>query len=83
MATRTAAGAPILTAEGLAARGAATSLWSESWRRFRRHRLAAVGSIIIGTMVLAITFVYSILVVLFNIVADIVYGWLDPRISYA
>ena len=54
MATRTAAGAPILTAEGLAAPRAATSLWSESWRRFRRHRLAAVGSIIIGAMVLAV-----------------------------
>jgi peptide/nickel transport system permease protein len=54
MATRTAAGAPILTAEGLAAPRAATSLWSESWRRFRRHRLAALGSIIIGAMVLAV-----------------------------
>ena len=26
--------------------------------------------------------VFSALVVLFNLVADILYGWLDPRISY-
>jgi peptide/nickel transport system permease protein len=25
----------------------------------------------------------SFLVVFFNLVADVVYGWLDPRISYA
>ena len=31
---------------------------------------------------MAITFVFSALVVLFNLVADILYGWLDPRISY-
>ena len=54
MATRTAAGAPVLTAEGLVRRPPATSIWSESWRRFRRHRLAAVGGIIIGAMVLAV-----------------------------
>ena len=54
MATRTAAGAPVLTAEGLVRRPPATSIWSESWRRFRRHRLAAVGGVIIGAMVLAV-----------------------------
>ena len=32
---------------------------------------------------MAITFVYSILVVAFNVVADLVYGLLDPRITYA
>jgi peptide/nickel transport system permease protein len=32
---------------------------------------------------MAITFVYSCLVVLFNLVADLLYGWLDPRISFA
>ncbi len=31
---------------------------------------------------MAITFVYAILVVLFNIVADVLYGLLDPRIRY-
>ena len=32
-------------------------------------------------MIMAITFVFSCLVVLFNLVADLLYGWLDPRIS--
>jgi peptide/nickel transport system permease protein len=31
---------------------------------------------------MAITFVFSCLVVILNLVADLVYGWLDPRISY-
>jgi peptide/nickel transport system permease protein len=26
--------------------------------------------------------VYSCLVVFFNLIADVLYGWLDPRISY-
>jgi peptide/nickel transport system permease protein len=26
--------------------------------------------------------VFSCLVVLFNLVADLLYGWLDPRISF-
>jgi peptide/nickel transport system permease protein len=29
-----------------------------------------------------VTFVLSCLVILFNLVADILYGWLDPRIAY-
>src|SRR5262247_1454872 len=29
-----------------------------------------------------ITFVFSCLVVIFNLVADLLYGWLDPRISF-
>ncbi|HMZ52538.1 MAG TPA: ABC transporter permease subunit, partial [Candidatus Sumerlaeota bacterium] len=29
------------------------------------------------------TFIFAILVVVFNIVADAVYGLLDPRISYS
>ena len=33
-------------------------------------------------VIMAITFVLSCLVVLFNFFADILYGWLDPRISY-
>jgi peptide/nickel transport system permease protein len=28
---------------------------------------------------MAITFVFSCLVVIFNLVADLLYGWLDPR----
>jgi len=31
---------------------------------------------------MAITFVYAILVVVCNVIADIVYGLLDPRITY-
>ncbi len=31
---------------------------------------------------MAITFVYSGLVVVSNLAADLLYGWLDPRISY-
>jgi peptide/nickel transport system permease protein len=31
---------------------------------------------------MAVTFVFAILVVAFNLIADLLYGWLDPRISY-
>jgi peptide/nickel transport system permease protein len=31
---------------------------------------------------MAVTFVFACLVVIFNFLADIIYGWLDPRISY-
>ena len=33
-------------------------------------------------LLMGIIMMGSIMVVLFNLVADIVYGWLDPRISY-
>jgi len=53
-------------------------------------RVPGIGSLLIAAIlasdtpvVLAITFVYAVLVVTFNIVADVLYGWLDPRISYA
>jgi len=52
-------------------------------------RVPGIGSLLIASIlasdtpvVMAITFVYSALVVIFNLVADMVYGWLDPRISY-
>jgi peptide/nickel transport system permease protein len=52
-------------------------------------RVPGVGSLLIASIlandtpvIMAITFVFSCLVVLFNLVADILYGWLDPRISY-
>jgi len=32
---------------------------------------------------MAITFIFAILTVLFNLVADIVYGVLDPRVRYS
>jgi peptide/nickel transport system permease protein len=31
--------------------------------------------------VMAVTFVFAGLVILFNLVADLLYGWLDPRIA--
>jgi len=53
-------------------------------------RVPGIGSLLIAAIlasdtpvVLAITFVYAVLVVVFNIVADVVYRWLGPRISYA
>ena len=39
------------------------SLWSETWRRFRRHRLALVGSLVLALMVAAVLagpFVYRV-----------------------
>ena len=52
-------------------------------------RVPGIGSLLITSIqstdtpvVMAITFVYAILVVAFNLIADIVYGCLDPRIAY-
>jgi len=52
-------------------------------------RVPGIGSLLISSIlandtpvVMAITFVISALVVLSNLAADILYGWLDPRISY-
>ena len=52
-------------------------------------RVPGIGSLLIAAIlasdtpvVMAITFVYAVLVVAFNLIADVVYGWLDPRISY-
>jgi peptide/nickel transport system permease protein len=49
----------------------------------------AIGSLLISAMlandtpvIMAVTFVFSILVVFCNLLADVIYGWLDPRISY-
>jgi peptide/nickel transport system permease protein len=33
-------------------------------------------------IVMAVTFIYAVLVVLFNLIADVLYGVLDPRIRY-
>jgi peptide/nickel transport system permease protein len=33
-------------------------------------------------MVQTIVFIFAILVVLFNLIADVLYGLLDPRIRY-
>ncbi len=52
-------------------------------------RVPGIGSLLISAIlsndtpvVMSITFVFAALVVLFNLIADLVYGWLDPRISY-
>jgi peptide/nickel transport system permease protein len=52
-------------------------------------RVPGIGSLLIASIlandtpvIMAITFVFSALVVLFNLAADLLYGWLDPRISY-
>jgi len=52
-------------------------------------RVPGIGSLLITSIlandtpvIMAITFVFAVLVVVFNLVADLVYGWLDPRISY-
>jgi peptide/nickel transport system permease protein len=34
-------------------------------------------------VVMTLAFLFSILVVIFNLFADIIYGWLDPRIKYS
>ncbi|MCD9897093.1 ABC transporter permease [Bradyrhizobium japonicum] len=51
-------------------------------------RIPGIGSLLISSIlsndtpvVMAVTFVFACLVVLFNIIADVLYGWLDPRIS--
>ncbi len=52
-------------------------------------RVPGIGSLLITAIlandtpvVMAVTFVASCLVVIFNLIADLVYGWLDPRITY-
>ena len=52
-------------------------------------RIPGIGSLLIDAIlrndtpvIMAVTFVFSCLVILFNLLADLLYGWLDPRISY-
>jgi peptide/nickel transport system permease protein len=51
-------------------------------------RVPGMGSLLISAIlandtpvIMAITFVYAVLVILFNLIADLLYGWLDPRIA--
>lgn len=53
-------------------------------------RVPGIGSLLITSIrdndtpvVMAVTFIFSILVVVFNLMADILYGVLDPRIKYS
>jgi peptide/nickel transport system permease protein len=52
-------------------------------------RIPGIGSLLISSIlandtpvIMAVTFVFAALVILFNLIADILYGWLDPRIAY-
>ena len=52
-------------------------------------RIPGIGALLIESIyrsdtpvVMAITFIYGILIVLFNLIADLLYGVLDPRVRY-
>ena len=52
-------------------------------------RVPGIGALLIDSIqrsdtpvVMAITFIYGILIVIFNIIADLTYGFLDPRVRY-
>ena len=52
-------------------------------------RVPGIGSLLISSIlandtpvIMAVTFVFACLVILFNLAADLLYGWLDPRIAY-
>ena len=48
-------------------------------------RVPGIGSLLISAILandMAVTFVFAGLVIMFNLLADLIYGWLDPRISY-
>ena len=52
-------------------------------------RVPGIGSLLISAIlsndtpvIMAVTFVSACLVIFFNLMADILYGWLDPRIAY-
>ena len=53
-------------------------------------RVPGIGSLLISSIlandtpvVMGVTFVFAILVVFFNLIADLLYGWLDPRIAFS
>jgi len=52
-------------------------------------RIPGIGSLLISSIlandtpvVMAVTFVFACLVIFFNLIADVLYGWLDPRITF-
>jgi peptide/nickel transport system permease protein len=52
-------------------------------------RIPGIGSLLISSIladdtpvVMGVTFVFACLVVLFNLIADLLYAWLDPRIAF-
>ena len=53
-------------------------------------RVPGIGSLLIAAIlandtpvIMAVTFVFACLVILFNLLADVLYGWLDPRITFS
>lgn len=53
-------------------------------------RVPGIGSLLISSIqtrdtpvVMAVTFIYAILIVCANLIADVLYGALDPRIRFA
>ena len=53
-------------------------------------RIPGIGSLLITSIlandtpvVMSVTFVFACLVVFFNLIADVLYGWLDPRIKFS
>ena len=52
-------------------------------------RVPGIGSLLISSIlsndtpvIMGVTFVYAALVLVFALIADMFYGWLDPRISF-
>jgi peptide/nickel transport system permease protein len=52
-------------------------------------RVPGIGSLLISAIqsndtpvIMSVTFVFACLVIMFNLIADVLYGWLDPRIAY-
>jgi peptide/nickel transport system permease protein len=52
-------------------------------------RIPGIGALLIDAIlrndtpvIMAVTFVFACLVIVFNLIADLLYGWLDPRITY-
>lgn len=52
-------------------------------------RVPGIGALLIESIyrsdtpvVMSITFIYAILIVIFNLIADVTYGFLDPRVRY-
>ena len=52
-------------------------------------RVPGIGSLLISSIlsndtpvIMGVTFVYAALVLIFALIADVLYGWLDPRISF-
>jgi len=52
-------------------------------------KVNGIGQLLIGSihandlpMVQTLTFIFAVLIVVFNLVADVLYGLLDPRIRY-